>query len=76
MLIEARKEDSLIAIYFGPMRSFNEKPFFGEWVKASMMQELQTYYRFFHTDDEDCTSEISVPYPGITLSRYFDDNYY
>ena len=76
MLIEARKEDSLIAIYFGPMRSFSEKPFFDEWVKASMMQELQPYYRFFHMDDMDCTSEISAPYPGITLSRYFDDNYY
>ena len=33
-------------------------------------------WKYIHTDDQECATEMGVDYPGIALTRFFDDEFY
>ena len=67
-----RAEDGLAIIYNGPTSG----QLYESHVAASLNLQFSESWKFIHSDDSECAQELGLPYPGVSLLRFFDKNHY
>ena len=68
----SRAEDGLHVIYNGPASG----ALYESHVAASLDLNASESWKFLHSEDAECAEEMGLAYPGISLLRFFDKDYY